>query len=133
MICETCDAHLVHRQHPAGTVLFSKGDPSDCAYYIASGEVEIPERHVRLGAGQFFGEVGLFASSGARTGSAVRVSAVTLYLISERDLVSAFCQSPALAFAVMRLVVDRLGENLQRMEHALANAGGTLPVANGRD
>src|SRR5580658_7230468 len=30
-------AHLMHRQHPAGTVLFSKGEPGDCAYYIASG------------------------------------------------------------------------------------------------
>jgi CRP/FNR family transcriptional regulator, cyclic AMP receptor protein len=126
-------AHLAHHQHPAGTVLFSKGDPGDCAYYIASGEVEIPEQHVRLGTGQFFGEVGVFASSGARSGSAVCVSAVTLYLISERDLVSAFYQSPALAFAVVRLIVDRLGDNLQRMEHALANAGGTLPAANGRD
>ncbi|HEY3849193.1 MAG TPA: cyclic nucleotide-binding domain-containing protein [Acetobacteraceae bacterium] len=62
-------AHLAHHRHPAGTMLFRKGDPSDCAYYIASGEVEIPEQYVRLGAGQFFGEVGVFASSGARTGS----------------------------------------------------------------
>jgi CRP/FNR family transcriptional regulator, cyclic AMP receptor protein len=74
-------AHLVHHRHPAGTELFSKGEPRDCAYYIASGEVVIPERHARLGAGQFFGEVGVFAWSGARTGSAICASAVTLYRI----------------------------------------------------
>lgn len=116
-------ADLVHHRHPAGTLLFSKGDPGDCAYYIASGEVDIPERQIRLGAGQFFGEIGVFASKGERTGSAVCASAVTLYQIRERDLVTAFYQNPALAFALVRLIADRMGENLQLAERALANPG----------
>jgi CRP/FNR family cyclic AMP-dependent transcriptional regulator len=124
-------AHLTHHQHPAGAVLFSKGEPADCAYYIANGEVEIPERQIRLGAGQFFGEIGVFGSSGTRTGSAVCASGVTLYRISERDLISAFYQSPALAFALVQLIVDRLGDNLQRAEQGVAKADGTLPAPGG--
>jgi hypothetical protein len=126
-------AHLAHREHAAGTVLFRAGDAGDCAYYIASGEVEIPERHTRLRAGQFFGEVGVFASHGKRTASAVCISAVTLYCIYERDLVAAFYQSPALAFALVRLIADRMGENLQLAERALASAGAPLPPASTRE
>jgi hypothetical protein len=121
-------AHLVHRRHPAGTVLFSKGDPADCAYYVASGDVDIPERHTHLGAGQFFGEIGVFASSNVRTASAICVSEVTLYCVYERDLVAAFYQRPALAFALVRLIADRMGENLQRAERMLDSAGLDSPV-----
>jgi CRP/FNR family cyclic AMP-dependent transcriptional regulator len=119
-------AQLKLRQHSPGMVLFNKGDKADGAYYIVSGEVEIPERGVRLGPGQFFGEIGVFASSRVRTGSAHCVSAVTLYRIDESDLIAAFYQSPTLAFTLVRLIVDRMGENLVQMEQAKpAPTGGT--------
>jgi CRP/FNR family transcriptional regulator, cyclic AMP receptor protein len=114
-------ARLQLREHPAGAVLFRKGDAADCAYYIDSGDVEIPERNVRMGAGQFFGEIGVFSPSRVRTGSAVCVSAVTLYRIDESDLVAAFYQSPALAFSLVRMIVHRMGENLAQAESALAS------------
>lgn len=120
-------AQLKLRQHPPGMVLFNKGDKADGAYYIVSGEVEIPERGVRLGAGQFFGEVGVLGSSRVRTGSAHCISAVTLYRIDESDLIAAFYQSPTLAFTLVRLIVDRMGANLTQMEQASPVPVGPTP------
>lgn len=122
-------AHLTLRKHPAGTTLFRKGDEGDYAYYIASGEVEFPELGVRRGTGAFFGEIGVFASTRVRTASAVCASDVTLYRIGERDLVVAFYQSPALAFALVRMIADRVGENLERIRPG--TEGGPTAVANG--
>ena len=34
---------LALEQHAQGTVLFRKGDWGDCSYFIAEGEVDIPE------------------------------------------------------------------------------------------
>ena len=45
-------------RHPAGTVLFARGDKGDAAFLVAKGEVEIAELHKKLGAGHLFGEVG---------------------------------------------------------------------------
>jgi voltage-gated potassium channel len=55
-------AHLLRPQdYPAGAVIMRRGDPGDCMYFIAAGEVEIRlgAAPVRLGPGAFFGEVAL--------------------------------------------------------------------------
>ncbi len=49
------------RDYPAGAVIVRRGERGDCMYFVASGEVEIrvmPEA-IRLGAGDFFGELAL--------------------------------------------------------------------------
>ncbi len=111
-------AHLVHYQHPAGMVLFSKGDPGDCAYYIAGGEVDIPERHTRLGAGQFFGEVGVFASSGARTFQIVRPCFLELGRHVFDDLTSA---------AKRLLHADMVGEGVNVLQNPILLRARLLP------
>ena len=42
-----------------GTVIARRGEPAHAMYLIADGEVEVKLRHkhLRLGAGQFFGEI----------------------------------------------------------------------------
>jgi CRP-like cAMP-binding protein len=112
--------HLAHEDHPPGKVLFRSGDTSDGAYYIGSGEIEIPELGIRCQAGKFFGEVGVFSSAGVRTASAVCVSAARLYRISHHDLAVAFHRDPVLAFALVRLIADRMAENSARAIRALA-------------
>ena len=111
-------ALVAHHRYGAGTVLFRKGDAGDCAYYIASGEVDIPERLVRLRAGEFFGEIGAFSTARRRTGSAVCASDAELYRISHQDLAAAFYQKPQLAMALVRLIADRLAANAERAEAA---------------
>lgn len=50
---------------PARTTIIRKGQPGDCMYFIASGEVEVdlPGKRVQLGEGAFFGEMALLGSN----------------------------------------------------------------------
>jgi voltage-gated potassium channel len=49
---------------PPRTMIVRKGQPGDCMYFIASGEVEVdlPGKKVRLGEGAFFGEMALLGN-----------------------------------------------------------------------
>ncbi len=49
---------------PARTTIIRKGQAGDCMYFIASGEVEVdlPGKKVRLGEGDFFGEMALLGN-----------------------------------------------------------------------
>jgi voltage-gated potassium channel len=50
---------------PQRTGIIRKGQPGDCMYFIASGEVEVdlPGKKVRLGEGAFFGEMALLGNN----------------------------------------------------------------------
>src|SRR5947209_523745 len=49
---------------PSRTMIVRKGQPGECMYFIASGEVEVdlPAKKVRLGEGEFFGEMALLGN-----------------------------------------------------------------------
>src|SRR5258708_14870974 len=49
---------------PPRTMIVRKGQPGDCMYFIASGEVEVdlPGKKVKLGEGDFFGEMALLGN-----------------------------------------------------------------------
>jgi CRP-like cAMP-binding protein len=113
-------AALAPQNHSGGTVLFRKGDTADCAYYVASGEIEFPERHEHAGPGDIFGEVGIFSEGRQRTASAVCKTDAQLYRIDDHDIVLAFHQNPAFAFALVRLITQRMVSNVSRLETKLA-------------
>ena len=50
---------------PARTTIIRKGQPGDCMYFIAAGEVEVdlPGKKVTLGDGAFFGEMALLGNN----------------------------------------------------------------------
>ena len=52
----------------AGEVIVREGDPAHSMYFIAAGEVEVAlkKKHLRLGVGQFFGEVAVLRARAAR-------------------------------------------------------------------
>jgi voltage-gated potassium channel len=53
-------ALLRPQELPARTVIWRRGDPGDSMYFIVSGEVDVLMKPpVRIGAGQFFGEMAL--------------------------------------------------------------------------
>jgi len=53
---------LQSRRLPAGSTVFTKGDPADAMYFILSGTVRVhlPGRAIELSAGEFFGEMALY-------------------------------------------------------------------------
>jgi len=115
-------AFLVRERHAAGSRIFAKGEAGDCAYYIAHGVVEFPELDVRRGPGEIFGEVAIFAPESRRTATATCVGETDLYRIDEHELVIAFHQSPAMAYALLRLVTARLVSTIEGLEGQGASA-----------
>jgi hypothetical protein len=105
---------------PAGSTVFRRGDAADCAYYIHSGTVHFPEIDAELGTGAVFGEMGLFSGDQTRTASARCETRCELYRIDHQALVIALYQNAALAIGLLRLVMARMVQNMQRLEQRLA-------------
>jgi voltage-gated potassium channel len=78
------------RDYPSGGVIFRRGEPGDCMYFIVSGEVEVrlqPESSF-LGPGHFFGEIALLtgAPRGATIISSSQCTLLTLDIVDFREL-----------------------------------------------
>ncbi len=66
--------------------IYSKGDPADAMYFVASGQVEIrlPKGAVRFEEGEFFGEVALLEESD-RASTAVALTDCRLMVLDSSD------------------------------------------------
>lgn len=107
---------MSERKVQAGEVLFRKGDRAGGMYYIAKGQIRIPELDVYLGAGEVLGEVGLFTPDRKRTGSAISEGDGIVYWLSETTALQVFHQSPSFGFSLVRAITARLLENRLRAE-----------------
>ncbi len=104
-----------------GETVFEEGDSGDSLYVIQAGEVELTrtgesrQRVVaRLGAGDFFGELGVVLGKPC-TSRAVAVSR-TRVLELDRETLEAMCLAqPAIAIRMIRVLVSRLIEAERRL------------------
>jgi voltage-gated potassium channel len=80
---------------PADTLIMRRGDVATCMYLIASGEVEIdtPRGPLRLGEGEFFGEMALLRRS-RRSMDARAVKATKLLVLEGSDLLALMERDP---------------------------------------
>jgi CRP/FNR family cyclic AMP-dependent transcriptional regulator len=92
----------------AGEMIFKRGDHADTLYYIASGQVELPEIQKTLWAGDVFGEVGLFTVDRRRTQTARATSDLELLWITADELKRLCERNPGLSLYFLRLVATRL-------------------------
>ena len=104
-----------------GERVFDEGDPSDQLYVIQAGEIELvreterKERVVaRLGAGDFFGELGLVAGA-RRTSRAVAVNTTRLIALDRETLETMCLEEPVIAIRLIRVLVSRLVEAERRL------------------
>jgi CRP-like cAMP-binding protein len=104
-----------------GEVIFDEGDPGDQLYVIQSGEVELvretPHQQrvvARLGAGDFFGELGLL-QGGPRTARAVAVSTTRVIALDRETLETMCIEQPEIAIRMIRVLVSRLIEAERRL------------------
>jgi len=109
------------RRLAPGEIIFDEGDPGDQLYVIQSGEVELCRRSpqhqrvvARLGAGDFFGELGV-VSGGNRTTRAVAVSTTRVIALDRATLEAMCLDQPAIAIRLIRVLASRLVEAERRL------------------
>jgi voltage-gated potassium channel len=103
---------------PAGAVVVHRGERGDCMYFIATGAVEIrlPGAPLRLGEGDFFGEIALLTGA-PRSATVVAVAPVTLLRLDIVEFRELMGRRPDLA----RVILEAAGRRLE--------AAATRPVA----
>ena len=95
-------------------VIFREGDPSDTAFEIVSGKVEISKQGdggnvslAVLNPGDLFGEMGVL-DQGIRSATATAVGAVTTSVISRKEFLAGVQDKPEIALGIMTQMAERL-------------------------
>lgn len=104
--------NLHARTFEPGEAIVRRGERADAMYLISTGDVEIdlPTHPVRLGAGDFFGEVGLLQGR-ERTATVVAASRVKLLVLQAADLKRLMDRNPQMA-DIIREVAERRAASL---------------------
>ncbi len=106
--------YMKKKSFKAGEVLFRKGDTAHHMIYIRKGTVRLEELDVTMGAGSLIGEIGLFTEDRKRTATVVCETACLCYTMTDEAIYLLYFQNPKLGFYLIRLIVQRLLQDLQR-------------------
>lgn len=108
-------AILKARTVPAGTVIIRKGEPGDAMYLIASGELEVdaPTGKVRLGEGDFCGEMALLTRE-RRTATVTAVKSTDLLVLDCDDFHRFIDRNPEIGAQVRAVAQGRAAGLLAR-------------------
>jgi voltage-gated potassium channel len=97
----------------AGNVVVRRGDNAHSMYFIASGEVEIEiaGKRIRLGVGQFFGEIAVLRRA-RRSGTVIAISRTNLLVLDAAEFRVLMEDEPRIAEHVHAVVRDRVGRDV---------------------
>jgi CPA1 family monovalent cation:H+ antiporter len=92
--------------------IIRRGDRGDSVFFIASGAVEVrlPARRVRLGSGEFFGEMALL-SGRPRQADVVALTYCRLLILRKTDFERFLAANPDAKAEINRIVEARLSVN----------------------
>jgi CRP/FNR family transcriptional regulator, cyclic AMP receptor protein len=114
--------HMKRRSFKQGEILFRKGEAADKLIYIAEGRLKLAEIGVLIGAGELIGEIGLFSPEKKRTQTVMCETDGKLYEMTDEMIFQLYYQHPKLGFFIMRLVAERLLNDVRRHEAGTATA-----------
>ena len=97
----------------AGETIVRTGEPAHSMYFIAAGEVEVAlkKETLRLGVGQFFGEVAVLRRA-RRSATATALTRTNLLVLSAQDLHALMQRDPRIAARIKDMVEKRVGREL---------------------
>ncbi len=97
----------------AGQVIVRAGDAAHSMYFIAAGEVEVAlkKERLRLGVGQFFGEVAVLRRA-RRSATATALTRSNLLVLSAQDLHALMQRDPRIAARIKDVVEKRVGREV---------------------
>ncbi len=107
-----------------GEILVRRGEAATSMYFITTGEVEIelPNQHVLLSDGTFFGEIALLHRT-KRSGTVTATRKTRLLVLDAQDFHALIERMPTLAAHVHKTAKARLGEAGDLAVVELAQAG----------
>ena len=106
------------QKYAAGAVVFNAGDSADYLLLIASGKFELREAGIVLGQAQVVGELGFLSPGNRRTMTLVCIEDGEVSRVTYDHVKQLYYSDPKFAFYFLRLVSDRLFQNLDRAERA---------------
>jgi len=94
-------------------VIVRAGEPAHAMYFIAAGEVEValPHTHVRLGTGQFFGEVSVLRRA-RRSATVTALMRTNLLVLDAQDLHALMQRDSRIAHRIKEVVKNRVGREV---------------------
>jgi monovalent cation:H+ antiporter, CPA1 family len=103
--------------------IIRKGDRGDAVYFIASGAVEVtlPARPVRLGSGEFFGEMALLSGS-PRQADVTALTYCRLLVLRKADFERFMTANPDARDAINRVAASRHSMNQGDFDRATETA-----------
>ena len=115
-------ASLVETRHPAGSLLFSQGEPGECLYIVRRGTLSVSQDGERLGEltmGDWLGE-GALMRSGVRSASASAKSDLILFEMSRASFQFLLPKYPEVAETLEEIHEERRLAAMRRtLEHEL--------------
>jgi voltage-gated potassium channel len=127
------------QQTEAGEVIARRGEPAHSMYFVAAGEVEIAlkDQRVRLGAGQFFGEIAALRRA-RRSATVTALKRTSLLALDAADLHALMDREPRVAERIREVVRRRVGHDVVSpqgdvVSEELEGAQPLDPPANGPD
>ncbi|MBR1250523.1 cyclic nucleotide-binding domain-containing protein [Bradyrhizobium sp. AUGA SZCCT0169] len=111
---------MTERDCAAGEMLFYKDEKAEDMLYIVSGKFKLVESGIVLPVGAIVGELGMLSPSNTRTQSLECVEAGLVLSVSYSKVEELYVQNPAFGFYFLRLASARLFQNLETLQHQLA-------------
>jgi CRP-like cAMP-binding protein len=111
---------MTKRRYRKGEIVFRKGDLADEMFLVVKGRYLVSEINVELRPGHIFGEMGLLTSGFQRTQSVECLEPGQLMTITYDKVRELYFENPEFGFYFLRLVGERLLQNLRRAENLLA-------------
>jgi hypothetical protein len=111
---------MTKRKYKKGEIIFRKGDLADQMFLAVKGKYLISELGIELRPGHIFGEMGLLTSGSQRTQSVECSESGHLLTIDYDKVRELYFENPEFGFYFLRLVGERLLQNLKRVEGLLA-------------
>ncbi len=96
----------------AGTVIVRRGDTGHSMYFVASGEVEIelPQQRLRLGVGDFFGEIAVLRRA-RRSATVTSITRTNLLVLDAHDLEALMEREQRIADRIQEVMRDRIASD----------------------
>jgi hypothetical protein len=111
---------MTKRKYKLGDIVFHKGDLADEMFLAENGRYLVTELGLELRPGHIFGEMGLLTSGFQRTQSVQCTESGHLLTITYDEVRELYFQNPEFGYYFLRLVGERLLQNLKRAEDMLA-------------